>query len=419
MRVPGDPEALRISALVPSSVGTFTELLGTVAADGTFAIPQVPPGTFYLRIDYSDGNGKYVEPFFIVTSERKFDLGAVLVGRPDAKRARTQPTTLEVKASGLSWQPDDELELYSREIDGLETLDHFGANEGDSEVTAAVDLSESWHGLGLVEGDKGDQLIVIHKATAPAGTSRYQAARGWFTAPAFNHQDGAQAMVSGTLQPLPQQNVSVTWNQAALAALASDVNSGAKAGGHYLRIYAEADPARGALDYDPELVTASFSAEQSKDQRLDLAFGNPFSGRSLMVSTSTSFKHPDSRVDIGFYIGSFGPLDTMTRGPIAVTLTPPRALRVEGAKVSWDPPAVGSPTGYEVTVYEKDDMDLWWYRLRIWTAGRSVILPPGLIEGTGPHVIQVQANNTRDPRAPFRDVASGSYAETVSETFGP
>jgi len=79
---------------------------------------------------------------------------------------------------------------------------------------------------------------------------------------------------------------------------------------------------------------------------------------------------------------------------------------------------VGTPAGYEVAVYEQHE-DSWWIRLRISTRGRSVIVPPGPIEGTGPYVVSVSAITVYDEKAPYRQFPSGAHAETASALLGP
>src|SRR4051812_33313683 len=49
VRVPQGPTDYQLSALVPKPDGSFTTIAGLVSADGTFRIPVVPQGTYYLR----------------------------------------------------------------------------------------------------------------------------------------------------------------------------------------------------------------------------------------------------------------------------------------------------------------------------------------------------------------------------------
>jgi hypothetical protein len=51
--------------------------------------------------------------------------------------------------------------------------------------------------------------------------------------------------------------------------------------------------------------------------------------------------------------------------------------------------------------------------------GRSVIVPPNIIEGTGPYVVEVEATDAFDAKAPYRQFPSGTYAQTASAVFGP
>jgi hypothetical protein len=426
VRSPSMPDKLRIAALVPSATGTFTVLTSTLTPEGNFTIPVVPAGPYYLRVDFADGTGGFSDPSFFVTSDRSVNLNAVLLGRPDAHGPTKMPTLLTIEASGLApWQNDDEIQLFSLGAGRLDVLDHFGAQAGDVQIATDLDLYDR-RSMGLVEGDKGDRVMVTQQATATAGTLRYQATRGSFVARPFTQHDGAHVTITGAFQPAPQRNVSLTWNQAAFAALASDVNADAEVGGHYLGILADpAGPGRAAMGQDPSVLSAIVEAKDgSRDQRVDLSFGDPFPAEwPLILWVSAWFKHPDPRVDIGFHIGSWGPLQTMAQRPLGTPITPPRGLRVEGPKltpkVSWDPPAIGQPAVYVVTLYQADEPGVWYFRGDILTEGRSVTVPRDVLLPTGAYVVSVEANTTYDPKQPYRRFPSGSYAQAVSAAIDP
>lgn len=50
---PIDPSTVTLSALVADAKG-FTSHAGTLGADGTFTVPGVPEGEYYLEIAYPD-----------------------------------------------------------------------------------------------------------------------------------------------------------------------------------------------------------------------------------------------------------------------------------------------------------------------------------------------------------------------------
>jgi hypothetical protein len=425
LQTPYDPQGNRIAALVPSSTGTFTVLLGTLTADGSFTIPVVPAGPYYLRVDTDDGHGGSLWGTYVVTSERTLAVGAILGGRPNLDYA-SMPTPLTVDADGLSpWQPDDDVQLFSLGADSRDSLSYSmigSLKQGDLRVTADFQVMSG--PLALIDGSKGDRLTVSNLVSATAGTLKYRATRGAFEASPFTQRDGEHATVVGTFAPVPQRTISLTWNQAAFAALASDVHAGSAAAEHDLEIYAEpAGPGRASWGYRPTLLTASSTANETRDQRVDLSFGDPFpAGWPVGVQVSTWYGHPDARA-YSVRIGSRGPLEVMARNPLGTPITPPRSLRLEGPRlaprISWDPPAIGQPAVYVVSVVRKDDMDSWDLPVDLYTQGRSVTLPPEILQAARPYFVIVEARTAYDPKAPLHEPAELSYAQAVSDVISP
>src|SRR5438105_9972022 len=62
------------AVLVPNGQGGYNQLNGTGTANGTFTIPNVPAGSYYLKIDSTN---------YLWTSASNLDLGYAFPGRPD------------------------------------------------------------------------------------------------------------------------------------------------------------------------------------------------------------------------------------------------------------------------------------------------------------------------------------------------
>jgi hypothetical protein len=95
-----------ISALIPQSGGSFQTLTGTGAADGTFTIPQVPGGYYWLQI--------YNTAYW--TSSSTIDLGWKIAGRKYQSNicAFCQPTMFNFDISGLDAMPvPEQLRFYT------------------------------------------------------------------------------------------------------------------------------------------------------------------------------------------------------------------------------------------------------------------------------------------------------------------
>src|SRR5262249_17388545 len=79
------------AALVPQSNGTLLRLQGAANADGSFSIPNVPGGHYWLQMNQ-------FENFWTATSD--FDFGQDFVGRPLGTTARAT-TTFDTSVSGI------------------------------------------------------------------------------------------------------------------------------------------------------------------------------------------------------------------------------------------------------------------------------------------------------------------------------
>jgi hypothetical protein len=102
--VPRDLSGRMISALVLGMDGKFTTFPGTGTAQGTFEIPNVPEGPYYLNLD-----GRY-----IITSARSIDMSVRVIGRTTQHPVATT-STLTLNVTGMNaWQPDDFVELYTQ-----------------------------------------------------------------------------------------------------------------------------------------------------------------------------------------------------------------------------------------------------------------------------------------------------------------
>ena len=427
--VPDGPDKLRVAALVPNSAGGFTVLTGTVNEDGTFVVPVVPAGLYYLRREYSDGKGGWELFDLVATSERVVHLGSLYTGRPDVTWPQL-PTPLSIAAENLSpWKAEDQLELFSLGADTTLFIDGFRAegqlHEGDTRTGAlAVDLAHS--GMSLVDGEHGDRVTLTNLVSAMAGPMTYQTVAGSFDAAPFTLMDGQAATIAGSFAPTAQHQLSITWNQAAFAALASDVNAKAQAQSHSIWVYAEpAGQGRHAIASSPTVLSGYLDAQgESMDQRFDFDYGNPFPAAwPLVANVSTEFVLGQDPYTRWGFIEIWGTLDAMASAAVVPPISPPRVLRIAGPsltpKISWDAPALGTPAAYFVQVYLHNGSDGWELPLWLWTQERSVTFPPGLLRARVPYYVSVQAVTTYDPKHPYSRPPAGAAADALSDVITP
>jgi hypothetical protein len=81
------------AALVPQSDGSLLRLQGAANSDGSFSIPNVPAGNYWLEIN---PNANYW------TTASDFDAGYDVIGRPPATTATQSTTTFTASISGIT-----------------------------------------------------------------------------------------------------------------------------------------------------------------------------------------------------------------------------------------------------------------------------------------------------------------------------
>lgn len=97
--LPQDGADASVSVLVAED-GGLREIAGSLEADGTFAVPGVPEGTYWLR--YSAG----AAPLYIETDVSAIDLGRVVAGRSDREVVNAAGTRLTFDVTNLApYQP--------------------------------------------------------------------------------------------------------------------------------------------------------------------------------------------------------------------------------------------------------------------------------------------------------------------------
>ena len=127
------------AVLVPQSDGSVTRLQGAANPDGTFSIPDVPAGYYWLQLSTT---GNYW------TSTSGFDAGADYVGTPVKTTAQSTTTTINFTLSGLD--PIQSQDQFLIQPDTRDTLLPFisGGAPGATtmsfgeRVTSNIDFSQ-------------------------------------------------------------------------------------------------------------------------------------------------------------------------------------------------------------------------------------------------------------------------------------
>lgn len=353
--------------------GAFVAIAGTGRADGSFTIPKVPAGTYYLKLG-SD---------YIVTSARTLDLSTVFLGRPD-RVLETKATNLSFTLDGLSpWQSGDDLEFFTPNNGAyLYSIATFAQTGPDAGATKVAGLSFEYSAPGyppvLTDKAKGDRTMLIQlTAKTAAGGQSYQALVRSALLDPYSMVDGQTANFTATLaEPAQKGMVRLNWKRSEFAALGAAVNPGAQIsstyGGHSINVsahpgaHAHGDFAGTAV---PDLLVIEGGTGSTDADLGMLSFGNPFpQGHTVIGLAFTVF-------DVSYQSGTAQPLAmpaeisyfaeaaAFSADPVRPILGPPQQPLINGKgafqdrsgvtlhpTLSWSPPATGSVDGYLVFV---------------------------------------------------------------------
>ena len=260
------------------------------SSDGTFEIPDVPDGAFWLR--YPSGS----VTDFVLYDSHEITRSIPVLGRADAMPV-TRPTPLEVNAVGLApWSMEDGLVATcwtnATENRGLGSQLQPALAPGDTAIHAAIHWDAGPHssayswapggGPYLMDADRDGPLVISRQTTTHDGnlttTSRLTQL---LTAPAVTQVDGAASTISGEFVDVaPTSGVTITLDADAIAASVPDH----RPWGIETSLVAGPGTAQGLL-LGPALLLFS-TGQTSGTVRAMESYGNPFDPSWPVLATT-------------------------------------------------------------------------------------------------------------------------------------
>lgn len=428
-----------IAALVPQADGTFATFPGTIASDGTYTIPGVPAGTYYLMLK-RDPNAR---PDYIVTSSPTLDLDRWRLGRTDATSATISPTNMVLNLVNLNpWGEYDSLELFA---EGSSTwgqiesaLSDGTIMQGDLSIAMTIDFS-TLNVPGLVNGSKGDTAFLSQLTTRSGGGGPYYSIGKVFKPAPFTMTDGGSVTLSGSFTDVPQKQLALIWPRSAFQAQALAANPKVQTTSHTLSIYAEGGgPMRNTASASPSIL--SLTTADATDVTQDLAYGNPFPAAWTPVLTVGSsyyfsvqppgFPNPRSLSGSALVSTALADAPTHTTAPV---LGPPQDVKINGTPaatdilgavgaspvVSWSAPALGTASGYFITLRKMEPQSAARTVALIHTAETSVQIPPGLLEAGSYYYMRIASETGTDETKPFKSGTTYARTDAVSGVITP
>jgi hypothetical protein len=460
-------------AIVFRNGGGFTSVPLTVAADGSFAVPNVPGGTYYLQTEQvsfpTNVAGQQSQSILVtlnpLTSDTP-DLSTALHGRPDAVVA-TGPTPVTLNVTNLSpWAASapfrDRLLIGAPQALGDEDVFELGPQPaaGTTSITQTFDWQVNlFDGFTqfLPDASKGDTTYIYHRTALamPNGcggtlTKRF-AKSNTFTVP-----QGGGVTASFELQDAPlSETLSTAASLSKFAALVPQMNPAASL---------VEDP--GFLTF-PSAGAALFAIPQS------ISYPD-FPGLSSMVRVFSYnyFGSLSADTDCGT-VGYGGFLDkpfhtmrnfafeagvilqadggSVGMNPLFVAqedannvanalepkIGPVAAPRINGKDafvaqtsvglspaLSWSAPAFGSASDYTVNIQmisvPDSESDIGQIIAGV-HGSTSFTVPPGLLKAGKTYAAIITAADapSHDPNRPFRFGLPFYSADAVTNTFTP
>lgn len=338
---------------------TWSRVLGTGLANGTFTIPQVPAGPYVLQVDTD---------FYEAGAARQFPVVAEAFGRPTASPATIDPTTLSISLTGLQpWNTTgDGLNLWIPNqgalVAGYQAV--FPPAPAANALTAVTSINwtlySSLFGVGLVNGAQGDLVSALQTRQTVSGMARTSVVVAAGPIPLFSQTNGVTRSVSGVLSAPPSLLRGLQWNTGSFS---SQLPAGATPT-HRLQVvtYPVANVAEG---YPVTTIDLSGNASAPTGVTIAHPFANVWAhwgsvsyavGGTRVVpgTTSGSFLVAGMRRRDG--IATFFPVVAATLGPVRNPVI--NGLPLTSAQtgvglepfVSWQAPSLGTPNRYQVQI---------------------------------------------------------------------
>jgi hypothetical protein len=383
--------AAQVAALVPQADGSILVLKGSGKADGTFSIPNVPGGFYWLRI----------APLATYwTSSSTFDFGHDVIGSPLRATSGLQNTIFNISASGL---------------DPLRTEDWFGFLTDqqmlDIEFPRAVPVGSTTVDVSAIvrsniDFSQASAGFLMQFEPVFLGSLNGLALGPELTLSNLSVQNGATNFITGALNASPESSFALSINGSSWAPLFNNAGpTAANPIGSVLTVSAQpfatgrlASGMNSFLGPNLPLFTSASqgigfgspsgavtSCANSSDTLFTLPvasqppiltdqnfgtllYGDPFPSAWLRIfsfcqKASLQVPIPSSGATVPFLLvdGASTAVPTAPVAPLVstvrdlmingVSLSVPRTINTTAINLSWSPPSSGTPSSYSVQLF--------------------------------------------------------------------
>jgi hypothetical protein len=400
--VPIDLSTRTVAALVPYAMGGYWTLPGTGTSTGTFSIPNVPYGYYFLQL-----GGRYIWTRNSVINGDFYDsFRSSAVGADPA-------TTLTFNLSNLNpWLPNDVIELVDPSTAAFQL---FTGSAGEPIFNGTFPYTSN-----LNDSTLGDKTYLLQESTQYAGGYRILVASKYFSPSNFTQIDAADTQLTGRFRTIePTQSFRLNVNGADIAAATLAANPGATFGSTFVGLdIFPGSMAHGWSGAAPDLVSYDLNGDASpftvNADLGDVMYGNPFPRAFTLFavyqySAQTSYLAPGASTPAAvttYAAGNTITLPTATK-PLRLMVGPVQRPAVGGVDffanqsgiglmptIHWKPPNVGIAHAYQVLVYQvtnTDGITAASAIARLQTQGTSITIPPNVLIAGQAYVFQITA----------------------------
>jgi hypothetical protein len=403
-----DLTGVAIAAIVDNGT-TFDVYEGEGHLDGSFTIPDVPAGPYYLRLD----TPKYTGTFFY-TSSRQVDLSYYQMGR-DTQTVPVASTPLTLTVSGMApWAAADTAELVCVDARvatfGLEAAATMPIPLDATGFTATLDTKTEFF-PGLIAATDITRVLQMTPATTNLGNSYLVTTKA--AEASLSQVDGQPLDVSIGLDDIVETgDAKLRWTVQSFEALGTQTNPTSI---HVENVwYLDAlpgSPANGFYGPAPDLLTVRPAFGVNVDD--SFPFYNPFNPNWFLLAVSaTNFRIPlalpgAAPTNAIATIGITAPKSYFDSTTVVPLLTPAQNPTVDGKPfftdaaistlnpvVAWQAPATGTPSRYTirtVKLYVQGGNTRQAVVGILVTNGTQVKIPPGFLEPGLSYYFKIQA----------------------------
>jgi hypothetical protein len=439
-----------VAALVPQPDNSLLVLTGSGNADGTFTIPNVPGGRYWLRI-------APIANYW--TSSSTFDFGHDILGRP-LKATSSMQTTINLSATGLDPLQTQDWFAFLTDLNLLNLAFRRDLPAGSTSFVGSAQMTANF------DFSQANAGFLVQYEPVALGPMNGFALGPQLALPSLSIVNGATNTIAGSLNPSPKSSLNVDVTGSAWATLMNHLGPGTPTIlgsvmtlsaqpfatdrvavglnsmlGSNLPLFSPGDAAANCSDSSGHLFSLPVTLEPaiSADQNLGtLQYGDPFPAAwprvfSFCEKATLQIPIPNSTTTSPFLIED-GESTALPTAPIAPLVSAvqnptingadffsPSTLNTTSVTVSWSAPGGTPPNAYTVQLFLLAPMPpngtpAYVRSLKFTTATTSATLPVKLAAGQT-FVVVISAR--LDARAnvetsPNRSALPTAYANIVS-----